>query len=100
MYLRHEIKEGMVKVAREAESMKAQVRIVVSFVCGFAAFLVWKMGRLKEVEDERGRKKRRFKGDGWRRDIGVKKKAQKKKKIGRKEKGDSEIKKVIVVVKD
>lgn len=29
-----------------------------------------------------------------------KKKAQKKKKIGRKEKGDSEIKKVTVVVKD
>lgn len=87
------------KVAREAESMKAQVRIVVSFVCGFAAFLVWKMGGLKEVEDERGRKKRRFKGDGWRRDIGVKKR-RKKKKIGRKEKGDSEIKKVTVVVKD
>lgn len=67
----------MVKVAREAESMKAQVRIVVSFVCGFAAFLVWKMEGLKEAEGERGRKKRRFKDGGWRRDIGVKKRGKK-----------------------
>lgn len=49
----------MVEVAREAESMKAQVRIVVSFVCGFAMFLVWKMEGLKEAEV---RKRERRKG--------------------------------------